>query len=117
MPSEFTLEEAAPPNGAAVLRLCGRLDAKNAQALVTRCNQLYERGTLRVVINLAGISFVASSGIGALLALTERFQEAGGGVRLVQVSDAVRSVVDLLNLGEFLRIDDTEEAGLAAVAR
>ena len=115
MAKEFTREEIGQPGGAVLFRLSGRLDAKNAQALVARCNDLYERGTLRVVINLAGVSFVASSGIGSLLALTERFQESGGGVRLVEVSDAVRSVVDLLNLGEFLRIDTTEEAGLAAV--
>lgn len=117
MVREFTLETVGPTDGAVLLRLAGRLDAKNAQALVTRCNELYENGTTRIVLNLSGISFVASSGIGSLLALTERFQDAGGGVRLVAVSDAVRSVVDLLNLGEFLRIDATEQAGLAAVGR
>lgn len=117
MVKEFMLEEVAAPDGAVLLRLTGRLDAKNAQALVARCTDLHANGVTRVVINLSGVTFVASSGIGSLLALTERFQDAGGGVRLVEVSDAVRSVVDLLNLGEFLRIDATEKAGLAAIGR
>jgi anti-sigma B factor antagonist len=117
MVREFTLEEVTQSSGSVLFRLTGRLDAKNAQALVARCNDVYERGSPRVVLNLAGVSFVASSGIGSLLALTERFREVGGGLRLVEVSDAVRSVVELLNLQEFLQIDATEEAGLNAVAR
>jgi anti-sigma B factor antagonist len=117
MVREFTIEEVGAPDGAVLLRLSGRLDAKNAQALVARCNDLYANGITRIVLNLSSVSFVASSGIGSLLALTERFQDAGGGVRLVEVSDPVRSVVDLLNLGEFLRIDATEQAGLAAIGR
>jgi anti-sigma B factor antagonist len=115
MAKEFKIEEAPQPApGAAVLRLSGRLDAKSAQAMVARCSDLREGGVTRVVLNLADVSFVASSGIGSLLALTEQFQDAGGCLRLVQISAAVRSVVELLNLGEFLRIDDTEQAGLAA---
>lgn len=114
MVHEFRIEEAAQPTGVVVLRVSGRLDARGAQAMVARCTALRERGVRRVLLNLAAVPFVASSGVGSLLALTDQFHEAGGCLRLVEISDAVRSVVDLLNLGEFLRIDGTEEAGLAA---
>ena len=114
MAEEFRIEKAAGSTGAVVLRLFGRLDAKAAQALVAQCTELRQREIKVVVLNLAKISFVASSGIGSLLALTEDFQEIGGSIRLAQISDSVRSVVDLLNLGDYLRIDATEEAGLAA---
>lgn len=114
MVHEFRIEEDARPAGVVVLRVAGRLDAKGAQAMVAHCTGLQERGVRRVLLNLAAVPFVASSGVGSLLALTDQFAEAGGCLRLVEISDAVRSVVDLLNLGEFLRIDGTEEAGLAA---
>ena len=114
MVQEFHIEEVSQPGGAALLRIAGRLDARGAQAMSLRCKDLRDRGAARLVLNLAGVSFVASSGIGSLLALTEQARDGGGCVRLVHLSDAVRSVVDLLNLEEFLQIDETEQAGLTA---
>lgn len=115
MASQFTIDEVPLPKGI-LLRVNGRLDAKNSQMLTDRCTALAQAGTGRIVANLQGVPFVASSGIGTLLALTERFQESGGEFRIAAPSDSVRSIVDLLNLSQFLRIDETEEAGLAAVA-
>jgi anti-anti-sigma factor len=94
--------------------LNGRLDAKNAQTFVARCRELREKGVRRLVVNLAGVGFVASSGIGILLALTEEYQDAGGSVHLAELSEPVRSVLDLLNLTQFLAIVPTEEAALSA---
>jgi anti-anti-sigma factor len=100
---------------ARVLRVSGRLDARSAQDLVAQCQTLLDQGHKNVVISMSGVSFVASSGIGSLLALTESFQDAGGSLRLAHLSHAVRSVVDLLNLGQFLAIDATEEEALVAI--
>ena len=115
MASQFAIEGIARPK-AILLRVTGRLDAKNSQMLTERCVALNGNGAQRVVLNLADVPFVASSGIGTLLALTERFREAGGELRIAAPSDAVRSVIDLLNLAQFLQVDDTEESGLTAVA-
>jgi anti-anti-sigma factor len=60
------------------------------------------------VLNLSGVTFVASSGAGTLLVLTREFKKAGGNVRLVQLSDAVEMVVDILNLKQLLTIDLSE---------
>lgn len=114
MLDRFAIEESAHGR-ASVLRVAGRLDARNAQTLSERCQAALQGGRAHVVLNLAAVPFIASSGIGTLLALTETFQEAGGGLRIAAPSDGVRSVVDLLNIGQFLNMDATEEAGLAAV--
>jgi len=53
---------------------------------------------------MSDVTFVASGGLGTLLALTEEFGEAGGCLYLAPVSDAVSSVVKLLNLDQFLAI-------------
>jgi anti-anti-sigma factor len=98
-----------------VLRVSGRLDARNAQALVQECERLLADGQRNIVLNLADVSFVASSGIGSLLALTETFRDRSGGLHLVRLSPPVRSVVDLLNLGQFLSIAASEEAAVQAL--
>jgi len=98
-----------------VLRISGRLDAKNAQLLVQQCQDLLDRNVKNVVLTMSDVSFVASSGIGSLLALTESFKDAGGDLRLASLSHAVSSVVNLLNLGQFLAIDATEEDALTSI--
>jgi anti-anti-sigma factor len=115
MAREFSITEAATDHGAVVLRLTGRLDARNAQALLRRCREMEDAGTKNVVINLSEVTFVASSGVGTLLALTEEFGDADGSVHLVALSDPVRSVVELLNLTQFLNLGTTEAEALEAI--
>ena len=109
MESDFRITEAPSGEGVHVLRIQGRLDAKNAQTFVARCRALREQGTRQLIVNLSGVGFVASSGIGILLALTEEYQDQGGTVQLVALSEAVRSVLDLLNLTQFLHIFPNEQ--------
>lgn len=115
MSGEFSIEKASDRPDVGVFRVSGRLDAKSAKDLMDACQQAKSSGRSRVVINLAGVVFVASSGIGTLLALTDEFREAGGGVHLVSLSDSVRSVVDLLNLGQFLNVAPSEADALGAI--
>jgi anti-anti-sigma factor len=115
MAEEFAIQESSGAGSAAILRVQGRLDARNSQTLFFHCKRVLSSGRRQILINLAKVSFVASSGIGTLLALTEEFHDAGGGIHLVELSDAVRSVVDLLNLTQFLSIGRSEADMLSTI--
>ncbi len=115
MSEEARIVESTTDGGAHILRVSGRLDASNAYRLVQQCQRVLEQGGLNCVVNLEQVSFVASSGIGSLLALTETFRDAGGSLRLAPISEAVRSVVGLLNLTQYLQIEDTEESAIQAI--
>jgi anti-anti-sigma factor len=115
MVREFTIEEVDAGEKAMVLRVTGRLDAKNAQTLFRKCRDSLESKRVRVILNLSEVSFVASSGVGTLLALTEEFKDAGGDLHIVSPSAAVKSVIDLLNLTQFLTLGDSEAEVLQAI--
>lgn len=114
MAAEMTIVEGDSRDTVGVLRLQGRLEARSAQELLRRCRDMRSRGKARVVLNLSGVTFVASSGVGTLLALTEEFKDNGGAVQLAAPSEPVRSVVDLLNLTDFLSIFESEGNALQA---
>src|SRR4030095_12935765 len=98
----------APGRGRAKLaRIRGRLDAKGAQGLLHHTSSVLAGGET-LVLNLADVSFIGSSGIGSLLIIVEQFREQGCGVRFVQVPPAVSSVVKVVNLGQFLPSQVTE---------
>jgi anti-anti-sigma factor len=114
MNTEFVIELAASGAATTVLRVRGRLDARSAPILIARCAEVRAQSR-HLVLNLAGVPFIASSGVGALLALVEEYRQSPGRVRLAEVSPAVDSVIRLLNLNQFLSIDATEADATSAL--
>jgi anti-anti-sigma factor len=113
MPDAFQIVDDASDPRTTVLRMSGRLDSSSAPALAQRCSRVNAEG-LDLVLNLEGVSFIASSGVGALLAIAEQFRESGLSMRLASLSPAVDSVIRLLNLDQFLPIHATEAEALRA---
>ena len=112
---EITLENGR--DDIPILRLRGRIEAFGAQQLRERCAELHETGCERLVIDLDGVTFVASSGLGTFLLLTEEFRSAGGRLVLAAPCTGVVQVLDLLNLDQFLDISPSIEGALAGAGR
>jgi anti-sigma B factor antagonist len=102
-------------SGTRVLVLSGRLDARGTPRFVQECTPLEAPGSV-VVVNLAGISFLSSSGVGALLALSEQARERHGELRIAEPSPVVAATIDLLNLREYLMLFETEAEALRRAA-
>jgi anti-sigma B factor antagonist len=114
MPEDFQISNGITRGQTVLLHVSGRLDTRNASQLMHRCGAM-RNAKQNPVLNLSGVSFIASSGIGALLALVEQFRESQAHVRFAALSAAVDSVIKLLNLDQFLTIDPTEDEALAAL--
>ena len=116
MDSGLEVVRGEPHGKTVLLRARGRLDAKTAPTLLEHTRKFVGMGR-NLVLNLSEVTFLGSSGVGVLLAIAQAFQDGDGAVRLVAPSAAVVSVVKLLNLDTFLKIDPTEDAALAALTR
>jgi anti-sigma B factor antagonist len=92
-----------PPN-TAVLILRGSLDIDTAPALKANLNRLVERPAPRVVVDLAGLDFCDSMGVGVLVTAHSRAVERGGWVRLAAPSSFLRRLLDTLGLTEHLSL-------------
>lgn len=108
MAHDLVIEHAEGDVTCDVLRLTGRIDARSASYLIEECRHTLVAGR-HLVLNLAGVTFLSSSGIGTLLVLSERFDEVGKTVRFASASDLVRSSIELLSLESFLRFYDSED--------
>lgn len=116
MPESFRLETVTVDDRTTLLRVHGRLDSASAAVLVQKCAAVRGAGR-NLVLNLSSVNFIASSGVGALLALAEQFHEAAHAVRLVSLSPAVDSVIRLLNLDRTLPIVASEDEALATIQK
>lgn len=115
MPELVQITQIPVAGRTALLRVAGRLDTKNATLLLSRCQEVRGAGN-SLVLNLSEVSFIASSGVGALLAMVEQFRDSNLQVRFAELSPAVDSVIRLLNLDQFLTIDPDENGSIEALA-
>ncbi len=107
MSSTFEIDTDASGVSTTVLRARGVLDARSAPVLTHRCAEVRAQER-HLVLNLSGVTFIASSGVGSLLALVEEFRHSTSSIRLAEVSPAILSVVKLLNLDAFLNLCPAE---------
>lgn len=66
MSLETTIEQVEGSVPITVLALEGELDASNFEGLIDTARRLYDGGTRRLLIDLGGLRFMASSGLVAL---------------------------------------------------
>ncbi len=111
MPDGFQITNGPEHPDTVVLRVNGRLDSGSAPLLAQRCAEVNAAGK-HLVLNLEQVSFIASSGVGALLAVAEQFNGSHRTLGLVALSPAVDAVIRLLNLDQFLSIHATEAQAL-----
>lgn len=92
-----------------------RLDAPNAPEVRAHLDQLLGEGHHNIVVNLAGVSFVDSAGLAALVRGMKGARQVGGDLRLVRPStqEAFR-VFELTKFDEvfeFVESDAVASAG------
>lgn len=112
MPDAFQIVNGPEDPRAVVLRVCGHLDSTSAPELARRCAEVGHSGR-DLVLNLGQVDFIASSGVGALLAIADQLHAADRTLQLAALSPAVDAVIRLLNLDQFLAIHATEGEALA----
>jgi anti-sigma B factor antagonist len=111
MNGDFSLTDLNLQAPIAVMKLTGRLNSLAARDLHMHCESLYDDGYTRLIIEMSGVTFIASSGAGTLVKMTYDFLERDGLFQIAAVSDPVLRVIDLLNCRQFLNIAaDVDEA-------
>jgi len=94
----------------AVLRLDGRLNMVAAPRLKEAVDQVVEGGRPRVVVDMAEVTFMDSSGLGALIAGLKKARQRNGDLRISGMNDQVATVLRLTNLDRVLRAHPSVEA-------
>lgn len=99
--------------GYSVIAPQGRLTAVGAPAVKRQVSDLIGSGQNRIVVDLSGVDFIDSSGLGALIGGLKAARVAGGDLRVAASSEAVGSVLRLTNLDRVLRNHSSVESAFA----
>jgi anti-anti-sigma factor len=100
--------------GVTVVAPTGRLDVAGAPALKDAISEVAARnGPPRVVIDMEGVSFVDSTGLGSVIAALKQIRGSQGELRLAAPNQQVRVVLELTTLDRIFPYYATLEEALA----
>jgi anti-sigma B factor antagonist len=100
-----------------VLDISGEIDLYNAPEIKDIINKLIEEMKYNVIINLEKVSYIDSSGIGALISSLSNLKKYQGGLKIINVYASVRKVFELTKLTSFFEIYDSEEDAVESFNR
>jgi anti-sigma B factor antagonist len=109
--SRLTIDERSVGD-VTILVLSGQMLLDDGDlAFGKRINDLIDRGRTKVVLDLGGVTYIDSSGIGMLAGKLKRVKEHGGDIRLLHLNPRAESLFGMLKLFiVFERFEDESTA-------
>ena len=98
--------------GVTVVVPSGRLDVAGAPSLKEAVGDAIKNGTPRLVIDMEGVSFVDSTGLGSVIAALKQIRSSQGDLRLAAPNQQVRGVLELTTLDRVFPYYSTVEEAL-----
>jgi anti-sigma B factor antagonist len=92
----------------------GEVDMFTAPKLRERLVETVDQGKYKIIVNLQGVSFMDSTGLGTLVGGLKRVKEHDGILALVCSSRPVLRVLSITGLNNVFPIHETVEQALAA---
>jgi anti-sigma B factor antagonist len=101
----------------AVVRCTGRIVAGPEEELLGAhiCSLMSLRN--QIVLNLGGVEFVDSSGLGVMVRSVTTARQMRGDIKLCGVPETITKVLKLTHLDQLFDLQDSEEHAMAAFAR
>lgn len=93
--------------GNAVISVTGEVDVSNAAELRSALDAALSEGPAEVVVDLSGVPYIDSTGIGVLVGAAHRASESGARLTVARPQRNVLRVLGLLGVGADFNIQES----------
>jgi anti-sigma B factor antagonist len=101
-----------------IVTLTGQMLVDDGDLAFRKCiHDLVDRGRFRVLVDLGGVTYIDSSGIGMLAAKLKTLREHGGDLRLLHLSSKSQRLFGMLKLRTMFETFDDEAMAIRSFAR
>jgi anti-sigma B factor antagonist len=102
----------------AVLEPRGSLiGGEETDELKAKAKDLIEQGNKKVVLDLGGISYINSSGIGALVGIHSMYQKVSGQIKLCNVAKGVQNVFVITKLTSVFDVEEDRNTAINSLKK
>lgn len=92
-----------------ILRITGDLIGEdNGTRMIEAVNEAVSHQVLNCIIDISGLRYINSSGIGVLITILTKFRNKGGEVYLMKPSESVKKLLAITKLNAIFQIIQSE---------
>jgi anti-sigma B factor antagonist len=94
----------------------GSLDSYSFPKMEDALQGLVDQSRHCVILDCAGLEYISSVGLGALIGFTRSARENNGDLKLVNLSDRIYNIIELLGFQKVLEIHAGQDEAVASFA-
>jgi anti-sigma B factor antagonist len=104
--------------GVTVVHMTGRIELGEGSAAVRDVvHDLLAKGRTKILLSLADVEYIDSSGLGALVSAYTSVQKEGGELKLVYLTKKVHDLLQMTKLYTVFDVKEDEAAGIASFSK
>lgn len=112
---EINLEQLSPE--VTMIHVAGWLDAHTFEYMEQTVNNLFDEGKVRLAVDLSNVEYISSAGAGVFIGTLSSSHERGGDIVLLNPTEPVKEVFDMLGLSQVFKFATTPKEALAALKK
>ncbi|MBK9975515.1 MAG: STAS domain-containing protein [Planctomycetes bacterium] len=109
---EFEINLEALANNVTLIHVAGWLDAHTFEYMEQTINNLFDEGKVRLAVDLGSVEYISSAGAGVFIGTLSASHERGGDIVLMNPTEPVREVFDMLGLSQVFKFAQTPAEAL-----
>ena len=86
----------------------GFINAHTVRLFEGEIQKALDRRRYKIVLNCAGLQYIASAGLGAIMGAIEEIRGNGGDLRISELNETVRNIFEILGFNHLYRIFPSE---------
>jgi anti-sigma B factor antagonist len=111
---ELTLNVHPEPSGFTIIEVSGEIDVYTAPKLREKLISLVEEGSYQLIVDMEGVEFLDSTGLGVLVGGLKRVRAHDGWIDLVCTQSRILRIFRITGLNKVFSIFDTVAEATAA---
>jgi anti-sigma B factor antagonist len=112
---EINLEDLS--SEVTLVHVSGWLDAHTFEYMEQALTNLFHDGKVRIVVNLADVEYISSAGAGVFIGTLSESHERGGDIVLMNPTEPVQEVFDMLGLSQVFKFASTPQEATAILVK
>lgn len=105
----FATRDANELSSCTIFDLHGYIDAHTVIEFEKAVNSAIEGGVTCIMLDISGLSYISSAGIGAIMGLARKLSQLGGDLVLINPTAKVYSILEGLGFTRIFKIATSEE--------
>jgi anti-anti-sigma factor len=104
----FATRDASEMNACTIFDLHGYIDAHTVIEFEKAVNSAVDTGTTCIMLDISGLSYISSAGIGAIMGLARKLSHLGGDLVLISPTPKVFAILEGLGFTHIFKIATSE---------